>query len=264
MGASVILTSGGPASCPALPQFSGRLTALAAAALVFILPWSASSQAVPAGEAETIQIDVSGTVERLPDMAVVSLGVTGDAPVRDTALSVHYENLLRILSVIREAGVPAKDVEQRRPNIAPLYEYTIEDGYAVQGRQTGFRASTGIQLTLRDMAAAGATIQSVVRAGATYIQSISFELSSGHNAEAHSEARASAIKRAERLAWSAARATGASRLEFVSAAEPPNESDGEADLYVPPIPADTAPALKIEPGAMEVTERVRVTFRALR
>lgn len=73
-------------------------------------------------DANTIQVDIRATVERAPDLAVVTLGVTGDAPDRETTLARHSQNVLRILAVIREAGIPAREVEQAQLVVLPLNE----------------------------------------------------------------------------------------------------------------------------------------------
>lgn len=239
-----------------------RMLLTAVAFVVINTP--AFSQSVGVSDSAFIKIEVTGTVERVPDVAVVQLGVTGDGPEKDAALKVHYENVLRILSAIRAAGVPAKDIEQQRPYVAPLHETWIEDNWSYEGAQIGFRASTQITLKLRDIPHAGSVIQAVMRSGATYIKSISFELTDDNQAKANADARANAIAKAERLAISAVKANGAARVEFVSAAPPP-PPDGVADMAPPPPePAEGGVPLVIEPGIMEITETVQVVFRVLK
>jgi uncharacterized protein len=208
----------------------------------------------------TIQIDLEESVQRTPDFAVVTLGITGDAAERDDALKQHYENVLRILAVIREAGVPAKDIRQDRPLVGPVYETWVEDHREYKGQMTGFRASTRIVLTLRDLSRAGSVIQSVVHSGATYIEAVEFQLAPDRQAEARAEARANAIAKAGRFAAKAAHKTGAKEAELLSAGEPP-PPDGAADLAMLPQPREWGPELIIEPGVIEITEKVRATFR---
>jgi uncharacterized protein YggE len=242
-------------------RWLGRALLLFAGMTLVALPGAASAQAQGGGGAP-IQIDVDGTVERPPDFAAVTLGVTGDAADSDTALARHSENVLRILAAIRETGVPAKDIEQQRPLVRPLYETWVEDNREYQGAQTGFRASTRIVLTLRDMARAGSTIQSVIRSGATYIEAIEFQLDPDRLAAAKAEARAGAIAKAERFAARLAQETGGAGVELVSVGEPP--PPGEADMFVPPEPRAWGPPLIIEPGTVEIAEKVRAAFRVLR
>jgi uncharacterized protein YggE len=238
-----------------------RRIALLLSVALTALPGAAFAQA-QAGGGAVIQIDVDGTAERRPDIAVVTLGVTGDAGDSDTALARHSENVLRILDTIREAGVPAKDIEQERPRVWPLYETWVEEYREYRGAQTGFRASTPIVLTLRDMARAGSIIQSVIRSGASYIDAIEFQLVPDRLAPARAEARAGAIAKAQRLAARFAQETGATGVELVSAGEPP--PPGEADMFVPPAPRAWGPPLIIEPGVVEISEKVRAVFRVLR
>jgi uncharacterized protein YggE len=230
-------------------------------AVILSVTATADFRAGRPGEA-TIQIDLEESVQRTPDFAVVTLGITGDAAQRDDALTQHYENVLRILAVIREAGVPAKDVRQDRPLVGPVYETWVEDHLEYKGQMTGFRASTRIVLTLRDMGRAGRVIQSVVHSGATYIETVEFQLAPDQQAEARAEARTNAIAKAVRLAAKAAYKTGAKGAELVSAGEPPPEG-GEADLAIPPQPREWGQELIIEPGVIKIAERVRATFRLI-
>jgi uncharacterized protein YggE len=225
------------------------------------LPGATSAQ-TQAGDSALIQIDLEGTVERTPDLAAVTLGVTGDGETSDTALASHSENVLRILATIREAGVATKDIEQLRPLVRPLYETWVEDNREYQRARIGYRASTRIVLTLRDMTRAGNVIQSVIRSGATYIEAIEFQLTPDRLAAAQAEARASAIGKAERLALRFAQETGASGVILDSAGEPP-PSGGEADMFIPPEPRAWGPPLIIEPGVIEISANVRATFRVL-
>jgi uncharacterized protein len=240
-----------------------RETLLITVAMVVSIAAPGRSQSAPPNDTSVIQIELTEIVERVPDVAIVKLGITGDAPNEETALTVHYQNLQRILAVIRASGVPAKDIDQQRPHVSPLQETWFEDGWTHHGARIGFRASTDIELTLRDIAHAGSAIQAVIRSGATYVTSISFELTDDHQADAHAAARAKAIVRAEKLATASAKAIGARRVEFISASKP-QPADGVADLATPIEPVDKGPPLTIEPGIMRIYEDVHVTFRIVR
>jgi uncharacterized protein len=213
-----------------------------------------------------IQIDTSAAVERFPDVAEVRLGVSGDAPDDETALARNNENVLRILAVIREAGVPAKDIEQKRSSIRALHQARIEGGREQLGVRAGFRATTYITLTLRNMTSAGTIIQAVIRAGANLITQIEFQLTSERRAEARADARAAAIAFAERLARQSAQAAGGSGVDLISVGEPPSPEIvlGLAGLPPPDPLGRSAEVLIIEPGKIAVSEKVRATFRLAR
>jgi uncharacterized protein len=211
-----------------------------------------------------IQIDTSAAVERFPDVAVVRLGVSGDAPDGQTALARNTENVLGLLAVIREGGVPAKDIEQERTSVGPLYQSWIEDGRQQLGALTGFRATTYITLTLRDMTRAGGIVQAVIRAGANLITQIEFQLTSERGAEARAEARAAAIALAERLARQSAQAAGGSGVDLISVGEPPEIRLSLAQGSSQDPRGGGADVLIIEPGKITISERVRATFRLAR
>jgi uncharacterized protein len=213
----------------------------------------------------TIQIDAEAAVERIPDLAVVMIGVTGEAPDDQTALVRHSENLLRILGTIREAGVAAKDVAQMRPSMEPRYESWIEDGQHRRGARIGFRVTTFITLTLHDVRHAGSVIQAVARSGVNVISGINFKLNDERQASARAEARAEAIALAERLALRSAREAGGSGAHIISVGEPP-PPDGQADLFFrgEAESSDRGQVLIIEPGLIKISEKVRAIFRLAR
>ena len=242
----------------ALKQTGRASSVLSVAMLVAGLSFTASA-ADRAGDAPYVQIDTEAFVERMPDVAVVTLGITGDASDGETALALHSRNLLNILAAMREVGVAAKDIVQERPLVAPFYESWVEKGHLHTGRRLGFRATTRMILTLRDMQRAGGIVQTLVHAGVTYIDSIKFQLNDERQAAARAHARAEAIAQAGRLAMRSARETGATGIRLVSAREPP-PPDGAADLYVPPELRETGPMPVIEPGTIEITEKIRATF----
>jgi uncharacterized protein YggE len=236
---------------------AARAGALLSVAVLVAAGWTPAATA--AEDAAYVQIDTEASVRRAPDLAVVVLGITGDAADGQTALARHSDNVLRILAAMREAGIPAKDITQDRPYVAPHFESWVEDNRLHEGGRLGFRATTGMRLTLRDMARAGGVIQVVMQAGATYIDSITFELNEARHAAARAEARAAAIALAERFAMRSAREMGATAVRLVSAGEPPLP-DGEADMYIPPEPRNAGPVLVIEPGEIDISEKVRARF----
>ena len=91
-----------------------------------------------------------------------------------------------------------------------------------------------------------------------------FELTPDHLAAAHAEARAAAVALATRFAVRAAH-TARARSATLASIGPPKPDDGEADLpQRPPEPRELGPPLKIEPGTIEIAERIRATFRLVR
>jgi uncharacterized protein len=246
---------------------SGRSITLASLMLQALLGVAYADEAHQRGALDqpAIQIDTSAAVERFPDVAEVKLGVSGDAPDDQGALARNSENLLHLLAVIRNVGVLAKDIEQQRTSVGPLYQVRIEGGQQQLGERVGFRATTYVTLTLRDMPRAGSVIQAAIRAGANIISQIEFQLTSERRAEARAEARASAIAFAERLARQSAQAAGGSGAHLISVEDPP-EADYQFDIagLPPPDPLGTsAQVLIIEPGKIAISEKVRATFRML-
>jgi uncharacterized protein YggE len=207
----------------------------------------------PGAEADGIEAGIAvggvGTASGTPDVLRLSVAAEVTAGTVDEALTSADEAARAVLAAVSAAGVAEEDVQTVDVSIHPRYEERGE-------RVTGYTARHALQVTLRDVAGAGAVISAVAEAGgdATRVEGISFVLEDDEAVQdrAREAAFADARRKAEQYADLVGRELGevVSVRENVQSAAPMPFARAEA--------LDAAMAL--EPGSTEVTVTAEVLW----
>lgn len=238
--------------------------AAVAMALALLGPMSARAQqpgGAPAEPPRTITVSGTGTLHRTPDQAVVSLAVENQAPTARQAAQQNAEQMDRVVSALRQAGIAAARIRTQGYNLMPEYQYIQPSGPGQPGEQKliGYRASNMVEVTVDAIPRVGAVIDAAIAAGANRAQGISFQLADpeGARREALRLAVANARLNAEALAQAAGQRLGSVlRLSMnVGVMQPPRPMlrAMSADASVAPTP--------VEPGEMDVTADVTAVYR---
>ena len=230
-----------------------HLIAVAAVALLAAAPAHAGGGDRPP---EAITVTGTGEASVTPDIARFMLGSQGRHPDWRSANDAARTLAAGVRDAIREAGVPDEDVRTVRVGVTPVTEYP--DGAAP--RISGYVSEIAIEVTLRDMNAAGPVIDAAVGAGATSVDGPVTEASGA--GEARNEAAAEAMRDARARAEAIAEAGGFSvgRVMLVSEhggggpVMPMMMMAGRAEQ------ASSAPATTIDPGTERVGSALTVTF----
>lgn len=199
----------------------------------------------------TLTVTGEGMVEAVPDMAVLSLGVTSTAATAAEAMAANSAALKVVIDRLTASGFAERDVQTESLSLNPNWEgHGQEDGVP---RIASYTASNQVMIRVRDLASLGAVLDAVVTDGANTMNGLSFGLSNPRPAE--DEARKSAVADARAKAELLATAAGV-RLG-------PVLSISEQGGYAPPMPmfradAVMAEAVPIAPG--EITTSARVTI----
>lgn len=192
----------------------------------------------------TITVSGTGSASAVPDVVRTTLGAQASAPTVDAALSVASEATATMLDALSERGVARRDV--RTAGVAG-YPQLDGDGRGVSGHT----ASQDLDVTLRDLGAAGATISAVVTAGddAARLSGVSFTLAD--EGALRSDARKAASADARAVAIEQARLAGGTLGAVVSVREdsggPSFASGGGASA----VSAESA--VPLEPGTTDVS-----------
>ena len=229
-----------------------RKSIFAALALAGVaLPAAAMAQAVTAVAQTTtgtrLDISATGEVSRVPDIAIISAGVTTLNRSAVTAIEQNAARMERVRAALKRAGIADKDIQTSSFNLNPEYRY-IENQSPVL---TGYRVSNQVSVRFRDIKATGAILDALVAEGANQINGPSLTIDKPE--QAMDEARLKAIAVGQARAELYARALGKRvvRLLIVS------ESGGYA--VPPPMPmmrqmaADSGAAKSaIDPGEQQI------------
>ena len=120
-----------------------------------------------------IWVNGLGAVTVSPDIAVLSVGVEGKAKTVEEARNQAAEAMDRIMQALEARKIESKDIKTQFFNISPQYVYNDRTR---QQELVGYRVNNQVTVKIRDMEAAGPTIDELVEAGGDLarIQGISF------------------------------------------------------------------------------------------
>ncbi len=246
--------------------------AAAAAAACTTAPLQAAAQNPPTSQVygtppmsaiqpeTTINLNGRGTVDRAPDMATISVGVSIDAETASTAMSQQAERMNAVTRALRAAGIAERDIQTSNLSLNPVYDYNTNNNE--RPRLTGYNASNQVTIRVRDLPKLGSVLDATVKAGGNTIHGISFGIDKPEAAT--NEARTKAIQDAMAKAELYAKAAGYRVVRIVTISE---------NSYVapPPMPMmarmqamDTAAATPVSGGEVSLTVDVNVVFELVK
>lgn len=199
-----------------------------------------------------LDLNATGEVAQVPDVALVSAGVVTRASTATSAMQQAADRMSRVRSALKAAGIADRDIQTSSLNLNP--EYSFENN--VQ-RLTGYSASNQLTVRFRDVANAGKILDVLVAQGANQINGPNLVVD--HPEAALDRARAAAIANGRARAELYARSMGQRVVRIVSVAE-----SGGGYAPPPPMPMMMARAerdsTKIDPGEQKLQVTLSMTF----
>lgn len=220
-------------------------TALAIVALLSTAP-SAMAQEV----ARTITVTGSATVSRVPDLAVLRVGVEAQAPDSDRAIRAMTERAAAVMGQLAGAGIPESAIRTDVMRLAPLRP---DDGRA-EGTPRPVRATTVLAVEVADLDSLGPLLDSLVRAGANRVEGVRFTLADPAAARAEAQRQAVADARASAEAYAGAAGVSLGPVLAITDAA----GGGLRPLSMQAAIADGGPP--VAPGEVSLTASVTVVF----
>lgn len=198
----------------------------------------------------SISVTGRGSAAAVPDLAVVDLVCEAGGPTPSAALGSAGSALDEVRAALRGLGLPARDVRSTQMGL-----WADQDR---QGRPAGYRATLGLVVRVREVDRAGEVVTVAVEAGGDAARLGGLRLEVSDPARARVEAREAAWHDAEdtarRLAALAGRELG--RVDSVVDGEPAPPRPGPVGAVL----AMSAEAVPVEPGSVDVTHVVTVTW----
>ncbi len=178
--------------------FQTRRTALALAlALAATLPARAEPP-VP-----QITVTGEGRVDRAPDLATISLGVTTQGATAAMAMAANSDGVAAVLANLAAAGVEPRDIQTSGLSLNP--NWTGYDSGSTP-KIDGYMATNMVTVRVRALDSLGAVLDAAVRDGANTLNGLTFGLADPD--PAMDEARRKAVADAQRRAALLAEASG--------------------------------------------------------
>jgi uncharacterized protein YggE len=201
-----------------------------------------------------LDLNVTGEVTRIPDIAIISTGVVSRSPTASGAIQQAATRMARVRSALKAVGVDDRDIQTSNISLNPEYLYETNQA----PKLTGYSASNTLSVRFRDIANSGKILDALVAEGANQINGPSLTIDKPETAldEARTKAIASGRARAELYA----RSLGMRVARIVSI----NENGG---YFAPPPMPPAVPmmeraqaATKIDPGEQKLQVSLAMTF----
>ena len=203
-----------------------------------------------------IDISATGSVSRVPDLAIISAGVVTKSATASGAIADNASRMERVRVALKRAGIAERDIQTSSINLTPDYRYQDNQPPV----RTGYQASNNVSVKFRDIRNSGAILDALVAQGANQINGPSLTIDKPE--AAYDEARTKALAAGKARAEVYARALGMRVIRLLSV----SESGG----YRPPVPtammaqAERSADAKtsIDPGSQDLEVTLAMTFEA--
>lgn len=130
---------------------------------------------VPGWAEEMRQILVTGTgsVETVPDMAVITLGVTHENKQARAAMDEVSGTVAQMLKRLSDLGIEPRDVQTRQFSLNPVWN-DRSGSYSGRGKISGFVASNAVMVRVRKLDDLGRILDAVIEDGANDFNGLQF------------------------------------------------------------------------------------------
>jgi hypothetical protein len=201
-----------------------------------------------------LDVNATGEVTRVPDVAIISAGVVSRSATATGALQDTADRMSRVLAALKRAGVEDRDIQTSNVSLNPEYRYVENQ----PPQLVGYTASNTVTIRFRDIRNSGKILDALVGQGANQINGPSLTVDKPEAALDEARAKAIAIGRARAELY--AKSLGLRVVRVVSV----NESGGSYPVP-PPVPmyarAEMAQAkTSIEPGEQKLQVNLMITF----
>jgi uncharacterized protein YggE len=234
-----------------------RVWITAIAAGVVALPSSVTAQPAPITQTISgtrLDLNVTGEVTRVPDLAIISAGVVSRSSTASGALQQTAARMTRVLAALRAAGIADRDLQTSNLSLSPEYSYASNQ----PPKLNGYTASNQLTVRFREISNAGKILDALVAQGANQLSGPNLTIDKPE--AALDEARAKAIAAGRARADLYARSLGLRIVRVVSISE-----SGAAYPSPPPMVmyarAEMAQAkTPIEAGEQKLQVALAMTF----
>ena len=184
-------------------------------ALGLLLLTTLSCHAADNADPAVISVSGEGVVTATPDMAMVTVGVTTQAPDASDAVAANNRAMAELGKALDDFGIAERDRQTSSFNIFPRYDHGRNDNRTP--RISSYEVSNQLTLRVRDIDRLGDLLNAVVSSGSNRIGSLSFAIAD--ETTLRDEARQLAVRDAERKAALYAEAAGGKLGRVVSISE---------------------------------------------
>jgi uncharacterized protein YggE len=201
-----------------------------------------------------LDINATGEVTRVPDLAIITAGVSTRSATASDALQQAATRMARVRDALRQLGIADRDIQTSNINLNPEYTYVNNE----PPKLNGYSASNQLTIRFRDIANSGKILDALVSQGANQISGPNLTIDKPESAL--DEARSKAVLAGRARADLYARSLGLRIVRIVAISE-----SGGGYSPPPPMPmlmqarAEAADS-KIDPGEQKLQVSLVMTF----
>lgn len=243
-----------------MTRFPRRLRQAALAASTALALGAPATAAPGAGSASMCpppmsRLTVTGQGESrvAPDLAMIQLGVTTQAPSAAEAMRQNAAQQAAVIEALTGAGIGQAEIQTSGLNLNPMMDYGEGRAPAV----TGYQATNMVAVRVREVARLGEILDAIVGAGANEINGISF--TRDDSASAEDEARRAAVEDARHKAEVLAEAAGLTLGPVLVLRDAPG-MEGPRPLMMEARAASDAAKVPVAPGEVALSATVEMQF----
>lgn len=209
----------------------------------------------------TISISAEGKVKAVPDIAMVSLGVTSQGDTANAVQTDSATKINKIIEFVKSLGIKKEDITTQQASINPRYDYR-DGANKIVGYESTQIVSVKIRGVDKDASVVGKLMEGATLNGANQVYGSQFAFDDPDNLR--QQARELAIKKAKEKATELAKAAGLSLGKVVSVSESSGFSPGPipyaADAYMGKGGGGISVAPSVETGTQDIVESMTVVF----
>ena len=223
------------------------LSSLLLAATLSLVPLTAAL-----AQGATLTVTGTATVETVPDLATLSLGVTTMGDTAGGAMKANSDAVAAVIARLKAAGVEDRDIQTSNLSLNPNW---VSNSMGTGSEVQGYTATNMVTIRVRAIANTGTVLDAAITDGANALNGLFFSLQDPRPAE--DEARIKAVADARARATLLAEAAGTTLGPILSITEGGMASPMPGPMYR----MDTAAAVPVEVGSVGVTASVTLVFQ---
>ena len=199
----------------------------------------------------TISVTGSATVNVVPDLATLSLGVTTSGDTAAAAMAANSAAVTAVIARLKAAGIADRDMQTSNLSLNPNW---VPDASGTTSVIKGYVASNMLTVRIKALDTTGAVLDAAIADGANTLNGLTFGLQNDRpkQDEARRAAVADALARAKLLA----EAAGATLGPILSI----NEVEGFQPGPQPMFKSSDAMAVPVAAGEVGVSASVTITW----
>lgn len=201
-----------------------------------------------------LDLSATGEVSRVPDVAIISAGVTTMSASATGAIEENAARMERVRAALKRAGIADKDIQTSSLSLNPEYRYADNQPPLL----TGYRASNVVNVRFRDIKATGRILDALVAEGANQINGPNLTIDKPE--QALDEARVKAVATGRARAELYARALGLRVVRLLSVSEGGGYSVPPPIVMMSRAESRDVANTKIDAGEQQLQVSVAMSF----